>query len=200
MKCHACSRELSRKEVLYTKDRLPYCNNPMVCNDDHPNSVKNILARGGAAQMFTEDELESNIFETLNVSAEMKDRIMKIATKPQSIRLSKVDIAYYLIMLQDKHDMSSLSEAIRHCVHVAMNVEPMDEIPAPAVVVVEPVAIEDTNLQPVDNQRDPISNPVPIGEETGIKIVVGDKVSAKDLIMKQIEEKKQEEESEDFVF
>lgn len=197
MKCHACSRELSRKEVLYTKDRLPYCNNPMVCNDEHPNSVKNILTRGGAAQMFTEDELESNIFETLNVSEAMKERIMKIATKPQSIRLSKVDIAYYLIMLQDKHEMSSLSEAIRHCVHVAMNVEPMDLIPAPAVTVVEPVAIEDTNLQPI------IDTPVKI-DKGGIKIVVGDKeekISTKDLIMKQIEDKKQEESpEEDFVF
>lgn len=198
MKCHACSRELTRKEVLYTKDRLPYCNNPMQCNEDHPNSVKNILGRNGAEPMYTEEELESTIFDTLAVSDEMKDRITKIATKPQSIRLSKVDIAYYLIRLQDKHEMSSLSEAIRHCVHVAMNVEPMDEIPAPAIEVIEPVAIEDTNLQPVDDQLDPISNPVPIGEETGIKIVVGEKVNVKDLIMKQIEENKEEE--EDFVF
>lgn len=179
MKCHACGRELARKEALYTEDRLSYCNNPLVCNDEHPNSVKNILARQGAARMFTEEDLENNLFENLNVSPEMKDRIMKIATKPQSIRLSKVDIAYYLIQLQDKHQFSSLSESIRHCVHVAMNIEPIDEIPQPAVTVIEPQSVEDSNLQTVPEE---------------VSVVIGSKkVSGADLIKQQIAEKDEEE-------
>lgn len=186
MKCHACGKELTKKELLFTEDKLPFCNNPLTCNDEHPNSVKNILARQGAAQMFTEEQLETNTFENLNVSDEMKERIVKIATKPQSIRLSKVDIAYYLIQLQDKHNFTSLSEAIRHCVHVAMNLEPAEDIPAPVVEVKEPAA--ETNL---------------VTEQSGgIKVVIGEK----DFPVTPPETKTDanpltnDEEEEDFVF
>lgn len=125
MKCTACLKDLMKKEVLYTEDRLPYCSNLMECTDNHPNSFKNVLERQGAVKMLTEDELESNVFDNLNVSDEMKDRIVKVATKPQSIRLSKIDIAHYLVQLQESKKFSSLSEAIRHCVVIAMEQEPV---------------------------------------------------------------------------
>jgi hypothetical protein len=127
MKCTACGKEHTKKEIIYTEDKLPYCGNPFTCNDAHPNSIKNILANQGAVKMFTEEELAVNNFETLNVTAEMKERIMKIATKPQSIRLSKLEIAHYLIMLQDTKKLSSISEAVRYCVSLAMRAEPVQE-------------------------------------------------------------------------
>lgn len=126
MKCSACGRELTKKDVLYTEDRQPFCRNPFDCNDDHPNSAKNIIERSGAVQMYSEEELERNVFDSLHVSDEMKERIMKVATKPQSIRLSKVDIAYYVLWLQERKGFSSLSEAIRYCIQLAMQVEPME--------------------------------------------------------------------------
>jgi phage FluMu protein Com len=149
MKCLACNKELAKKEVFYTEDRNPFCGNPFTCSEEHPNSVKNIVARSGAVQLFTEDELETNLFQNLDVSDEMKDRIMKIATKPQSIRLSKVDIAYYLIQLQENMNFSSLSECIRYCVTLAMENEPI------GTPMKEDA--DDTQTQ----------------EESGIKIVVG---------------------------
>jgi hypothetical protein len=184
MKCTACGKDLVKKDTLYTKDRMPYCNNTLTCNDDHPNSVKNILARQGAEQMFTEDELEHNIFEDLNVTDEMKERIMKIATKPQSIRLSKVDISYYLIQLQDHHNLASLSEAIRYCVHLAKTVEPLDGT-TPDVT--------DLTNEIVKEVKEEAAEAV-----AGIKAVVEEKskkVSGKDLIKKQIEEAKVEDET-----
>lgn len=132
MKCTACHKEHTKKEVIYTDTKVPYCANPFTCNDDHPNSVKNIVARGGAIQMFTEDELESNLFATMNVTPEMKERIMKIATKPQSIRLSKLEIAHYLILLQESKGLASISEAVRYCVTKTMVAEPIKyEAPEP---------------------------------------------------------------------
>lgn len=125
MKCTACNKDLNKKEIVYTEDRQPYCQNPFTCNDDHPNSVKNILARGGAANLYTEDELENNIFERLNITPEMKERILRVATKPQSIRLSKYEIAHYLLAKQDEKDLSSISEAVRYCVQLAMEMEPI---------------------------------------------------------------------------
>lgn len=131
MKCTACHTELTKKETLYTEDKLPYCINPYTCNDNHPNSIKNILARQGAVKLFTEDELESVTFHSLDVSAEMKERIMKVATKPQSIRLSKLEIAHYLIELQEAKEFSSLSECIRYCVSETMKIHPIGKMNQP---------------------------------------------------------------------
>ena len=125
MKCSACGRGLTKKDVLYTEDRRPFCRNPLECNDGHPNSAKNIIERQGTVQMYTEEELERDILESLEISDEMKERIVKLAVKPQSIRLSRVDIAYYVLKLQEQKGLSSLSEAIRYCIRLAMQVEPM---------------------------------------------------------------------------
>ena len=125
MKCVACSKELTKKEALYTKDRQAYCVNPFACTDAHPNSTANILKRQGAVTLYTEDQLESTIFESLNVPEHIKERIVKVATKPQSVRLSKIDIAYYLVALQETKGFSSLAEAIRYCVDIAMEQEPI---------------------------------------------------------------------------
>jgi hypothetical protein len=140
MKCTACNKELNRKEVVFTDDKKPYCQNPFQCNDNHPNSVANILARGGAVNLYTEEELEMNFFDMNSISPEMKDRILKVATKPQSIRLSKYEIAHYLIALQEENKLASISEAVRYCVQIAMSVEPIgrqQHVPTP-----EPVAVE----------------------------------------------------------
>lgn len=153
MKCTACHKELAKKEVFFTEDRLPYCGNPFTCHEDHPNSVKNIVARGGAVELYTEDELETNLFQNLDVSDEMKERIMKIATKPQSIRLNKVDISHYLIQLQENKDLSSLSEAIRYCVQLAMETEPIDA--------------------PMKDEAEPMEDAPEAPPERGIKISVG---------------------------
>lgn len=126
MKCSACGRELTKKDVLYTEDRRPFCRNPFECNDEHPNSAKNIIERQGTVQMYSEEELERDILENLDISDEIKERVVKLATKPQSIRLSRVDIAYYLIRLQEAKGFSSLSEAIRYCISLAMQVEPIE--------------------------------------------------------------------------
>lgn len=137
MKCLACGKEGTKKEILLTEDKQPYCANPFTCNEYHPNSVQNIVERAGAVKMFTEDELEENIFDKLDVSDEMKERIMKIATKPQSIRLTKLEIAHYLIALQDqREDINSISEAVRYCVNVAMEVSPLQPTTKPDIPLV----------------------------------------------------------------
>jgi hypothetical protein len=125
MKCVACEKELTKKDLLYTEDKQAYCVNPFTCSENHPNSVKNILARGAAVKLYNEVELEENTFDKLEVSDEMKDRITKAVTKPQSIRLSKVPIAHYLLAKQEEEGLGSISEAVRYCIEIAMKVEPL---------------------------------------------------------------------------
>ena len=126
MKCTACSKDIMKKDVLFTGERLPYCANPMTCSEEHPNSVKNIVERLGAVEMFTEDQLEHNAFENLDVSPEMKERILKVSSKPQSIRLSRIDQAQYILKLQEVKGFSSIAESVRYCIDLAMQVEPID--------------------------------------------------------------------------
>jgi hypothetical protein len=125
MKCVACEKELNKKDLLYTEDKQAYCVNPFTCTEEHPNSVKNILSRGAAVRLFNENELEENLFDKLAVSDEMKERITKAVSKPQSIRLSKVPIAHYILAKQEEEGLASISEAIRYCVEIAMKIEPL---------------------------------------------------------------------------
>lgn len=185
MKCTACEKELTRKEALYTEDKLPYCPNPFACSDKHPNSVPNIVERKGAVKMFTEEELEVNTFENLNVSPEMRKRIMKVATKPQSIRLFKVDIAYYVLQLQESKGLSSISEAVRYCIEQTMEREPLDN-------EVENIPDESSNevmeTEIVFDEQTPEPIKAIIKKPT-VKVVP----KAKDLIMNQIEKKDEDE-------
>jgi hypothetical protein len=134
--------------------------------------------------MFTEDELELNFFDMNGISEEMKERIMKVATKPQSIRLSKFDIAHYLLELQDKRGLASISEAVRYCVLYTKKNMPIDaaddgiEVPQdesseyvdmgtvpPSIkvpVVPKSVNVDWSNLPPLE--RDPITNPTSADE------------------------------------
>jgi hypothetical protein len=167
MKCVACGKEQNKKDLLYSENRELYCINPFTCNEYHPNSVANIVSRGGAVPLYKEDELENTLFDKLNVSNEMKERIMRVATKPQSIRLSKLDIAHYLLELQDKRELNSISEAVRYCVSYTMRNMPIDAAD-------EGLDVPSEDYESSDEVRDPITNPIPIGEEQGIKFVVPD--------------------------
>lgn len=166
MKCVACGKERVMKELLYTADKELVCINPFQCNENHPNSVKNILKRGDAVKLYTAAELEDNIYEQLNIDDETKAHIERLL-KPQSIRLSKVAIAHYLIELQKYRGLASISEAIRYCVSYTMKHLPVDAAD-------EGLEVPEGDYESSDDVRDPISNPVPIGEETGIKFIVPD--------------------------
>lgn len=129
MKCTACGKELTKKEILYTEDKIPYHANPFECGHAlHPNSVENIVARGGAVKLYTEDELEKTAYQRLDVSDEIKSQIEKIISKPQSIRLMSVDLAYYLIQLQIHRGLPNLAEAVRYCIRQTLETHPIDAI------------------------------------------------------------------------
>lgn len=190
MKCLACSKDLNKKEVVFTEDKKAYCINPFTCNTAHPNSPENILERGGAVKMYTDEELENNLFERLDVSQEMKDRILKIATKPQSIRLSKYEIAFYLLQLQETKGFSSISESVRYCIEYTMQHEPV-EIPQIENRIVE------VNLDEEKPEQEPLfageeTKPEPIVKKAKVTIVP--KQEEVDLEPEKEEEKEKENE------
>jgi hypothetical protein len=88
----------------------------------------------------------------------MKERILKIATKPQSIRLSKVDVAHYLVKLQDSNeDLDSLSACIRYCVQKTMALEPIADVVTPEE--------QDPRTLPHIKEEEEVVEPEPVPEE-----------------------------------
>lgn len=116
MKCVACEKDLPKKETVYTESKEAYCINPFTCNENHPNSPQNIVARGNAMKLFTEKELDHYQTENLDLSQIEKEKIHRIVTKPMTVRINQVPLAYYLLQVQEEYGLGSLSESIRMCV------------------------------------------------------------------------------------
>lgn len=193
MKCVACGKEGTRKDFLFSENKGMYCVNPFTCDEGHPNSVANIIKRGAAVKMFTEEELELNFFELNNISDEMKERVLRVATKPQSIRLSKYDIAHYLLELQDKRGLASISEAVRYCVIYTKKHMPIDAAD-------EGLDVPKDELESSDEH---VAAPVVV-KSSGVKIVPKSINVNWDEIDKQRKENpeppKSEDEEEEFTF
>jgi hypothetical protein len=191
MKCAACGKERERKHMMFTKDQSAYCPNPFECKHDlHPNSVKNIVNRGGSVDLLTMEEIDKDVLKNLNLTPEMRDRIQKVATKPQSIRLNRQDIAYYLLKLQETHNMASISEAVRYCVNYAMENAPIETKKNEMFVVNQP------NESSLVEQTKGVH-----GALTGIVIPnIPKSVNVDWDNLPPLEPKKEEEEEEEFTF
>jgi hypothetical protein len=153
---------MTKKETVYTIEGLPYCNNPYSCGEDHPNSTKNILERGKDVKMYTEKELEVRRYEMLDLTDEQREQIERIVTKPMTVRINQVELAYYLLQVREQYGVGSLSEAVRLCVQKMHELFPIGEVlptaPKPKKEIVleeKPEPIEDkTEAVPVEIEED----------------------------------------------
>lgn len=119
--CVACGK--MRKKLMYHPDTLaPYCVSPYICTVHHPNSVDQVLERGKEIKLI---DLETAIREHKeklieNYNREEIDRIRRLVTQPQSVRLSDPEMAEFIVNIMKTESLSSVSEAIRYCVGIAM--------------------------------------------------------------------------------
>lgn len=122
--CAACGKERKSKALRYdTTDFNPYCENPYICNEDHPNSVKNLIAKQRETKLIDHDEAVEAYRKHLSAVYEDSDIVQKIhrmLTSPVTVRVQKPEMAKFLVEFQKEHNIDSLSEAIRHCVEVMM--------------------------------------------------------------------------------
>lgn len=133
--CVACGK--MRKKLMYHPETLaPYCVSPYICTVHHPNSVDQVLERGKEIKFI---DLETAIREHKeklieNYNREEVERIRRLATQPQSIRLSDPEIAEFIVSIMKTESLSSVSEAVRYCVGIAMrqyHAEEEEEQPEP---------------------------------------------------------------------
>ena len=126
--CQVCEKPLKKKEARYDEYGRVYCPNPFECSEEHPNSPQNIVKRGHAYALYDNKTYATRKVEGFNeLDDEMKLKLERIVKKPQSIRINDYAIAYYLLTLKEQYGLSSLSEAIRHCVSYAMKANPIEQ-------------------------------------------------------------------------
>jgi len=122
--CVACGTTRKSKALRYDPTTFaPYCENPYICNDDHPNSVKNLIANQRETPLLKHDEAveayRKYLSETYS-SSDIVTRIHKMLTDPSTIRIQNPEMARFLLEFQEEKGIKSLSETIRHCIEIVM--------------------------------------------------------------------------------
>jgi hypothetical protein len=118
--CAACGKERKKKGIMYDPETfMPYCDNPYVCNDKHPNSPVNLIARGGELKLIAleEAELKFNQYVVMNQpDKEIAEKIRKMVKNPTTVRIGDPRTAEFILELQKKFAFGSVAEAIRYCI------------------------------------------------------------------------------------
>ena len=120
--CAACGKERKTKYLRYDAETFkPYCENPYICNDLHPNSVKNLITNQTEIGLLTYEQASEGYKAYLMSSynnGDVVSRIQAILTKPSNIRVQDPEMAKFLVEFQDEQGLKTLSETIRYCVQV----------------------------------------------------------------------------------
>lgn len=119
--CAGCGVERKKKGmILYrTTDFMPFCRDFYFCNDEHPNSPKNVLANQGLTELISFEEAQESFRKWLDVNHADPVKVKKIrqmVDRPITIRIGSPELAETLLSIQDEFNMSSLSDAMRYCI------------------------------------------------------------------------------------
>lgn len=122
--CAACGAERKKKGIKYDPNTLiPYCENPYICNENHPNSPKNLIARGSELKLVSyaeAQELFKKYLELHQPTPERAEKIRRMTTQPSTFRIGDPKLAEFLLNLQEEFKFSSISDTIRYCIELVM--------------------------------------------------------------------------------
>lgn len=123
--CKACGKERKKKGlIMYTEDTLtPYCNNPYICNDKHPNSPANLVTRHSVVELIPYETASIIMEERLKskyADRGIYDMVAKILETPSTVRISEPEMAEFLVGIMLEYGFESKSDAIRYCIQEAM--------------------------------------------------------------------------------
>lgn len=118
--CNACGLERKKTKTLYHPETfMPYCENPYLCNDEHPNSPKHLIARGEEMKLLELTEATEGFHKWLSLNhpdKEKAQRIRRMVTQPITIRIGSPEMAQFVLDLQDEFSFGSVSDTIRYCI------------------------------------------------------------------------------------
>jgi hypothetical protein len=120
--CAACGKERKSKALGYDPQTFkPYCENPYICGDDHPNSVQNIIKRQAEVHLITAEEANEgyrkHLFDVYDDPA-IVQRIQRMLASPVTMRIQDPEMAKFLIEFEAEQGLNNLSDTIRYCVQI----------------------------------------------------------------------------------
>lgn len=121
--CTACGKERKTKVLGYHPSTLAaYCTNPYVCNEDHPNSVANLIASQKETKFITFEEANEAHKEQLLASfdANTVEKIQKMLTRPITIRIHDPKMAEFIIKFQEDSNLGNTSEVFWYAIETLM--------------------------------------------------------------------------------
>lgn len=118
--CTACGVERKKKNIAYNPtDFMPYCDNPYICNENHPNSPKNLIARGAELKLLSYEEAQAKFADWVAMNhsdKEIAEKIRRMVMYPISVRIGDPGLARFILEFQQEFQMDSVSDTIRYCV------------------------------------------------------------------------------------
>jgi hypothetical protein len=144
VQCVACGVKRRHKSLRYHPVNFaPYCENPYVCSDDHPNSPMNLIKSQKQTNLLSYDEAKS-LYAT-SVVSELSDRVGRLLNNPLTVRITSVDMAEFLVRQSDLSGQN-ISELVRSFIQSMMeryDTPTIVEKPKPTVA---PIKIDDNDL------------------------------------------------------
>src|SRR5213079_2289087 len=126
--CTACGQERKKKDMLafHPETFEPYCVSYYFCNEEHPNSPKNMALNitkyppYGEIQLLAYDEAKEKYESwvmTHHENPEKVKKIRKMVSSPMTLRLQEPGLAEFILDLKEEMQFSSVSDTIRFCIN-----------------------------------------------------------------------------------
>ena len=196
--CTACSKERKKKGILYHPDTfMPYCDNPYVCNSDHPNSPVNLIKRGDELKLIPLEEAEHKFNQHIVLNQpdkDIADKIRKMVKNPTTVRIGDPRTAEFILELQKQYAFGSVAETIRYCIELVRENE--GTFYMHTVSEAEKKAEHEEN-QAVKEEFQQAYNSQIQGSSPAVAEV---NKEAAEKAVKELEEKQPEQNDEDFTF
>jgi hypothetical protein len=159
--CVACGQERRKKDMIaYSSETFePYCHTPYICNDEHPNSPKNLIKNQMETKLLSYDEAREayNVWiEKTQDNPERHKKIRRMVENPMTIRIGDADLAKFILDLQDDMEFHSISDTIKYCIQNTMDQKGNF---VTKTVKIEKQITENNNVKEVE------TNPIPDSEE-----------------------------------
>lgn len=119
--CTACGKKRKIKVLLYDPETLnPFCENPYICNDQHPNHPINLIKRGRELELIdfgtASEAYKNNLIKSY--SPEHAQRISNLINRPINFRINDPEVAQFLMEFMEDRGFDSVSETMRYCIQV----------------------------------------------------------------------------------
>jgi hypothetical protein len=144
VQCVACGTKRRHKNLRYHPQTFsPYCENPYVCTEEHPNSPINLIKSQKQTTLLSYEE--AKVLYSTGVVSDLSDRVGRLLNNPLTVRITSVEMAEFLVRQSDLSGQN-ISELVRSFIQSMMeryDTPTIVEKPKPTIT---PSKIDDNDL------------------------------------------------------